>query len=167
MWLLPEPTMGCGRSKHSSKNSSDDSADREVKQAQKLLAKTDKSNKIGDKKENEDPIRTNTVKNGGSKRERAARKQEEKLTLSPLKSANTNFVNNGTVNVSNTRDVQDSHKSDKFLESRTRTSFKDRPAPGNPQNVQNLTTSQIEFFKMLDEKIEQGRDYYVEESSED
>ncbi len=72
----------------------------------------------GDRKENEDPnIRTTVIKNGGSsKRERATRKQEEKLTLSPLKSANPNYVNNGTtLTVANAKDSQDSTKLDKAL----------------------------------------------------
>ncbi|XP_013403038.1 uncharacterized protein C1orf21 [Lingula anatina] len=103
------------------------------------------------------------------------------------KDKNSNGINNGKENKDpkskkdrngskNGKVSQNSHEEnsteDSFEEkkekSSTKTAFKDKPVLSGPlQSNITVTQSQVEFFKMLDEKIEQGPEDFPGADDED
>ncbi|XP_041370786.1 uncharacterized protein LOC121384453 [Gigantopelta aegis] len=168
--------MGCGRSKCDSQNSIDDVKDHKLIKPKSIGGggggKAEKNNKISDWKENEDPVRTaNTKVSSGSQQEKSSRKQEEKLTASPLSSrpsnVNGNLPNQKTQDADNTKPTE-KKKTPTVADGKLLTVSKDKDKTQTLTNQTVLmTSSQVEFFRLLDEKIESGRDYLSHSESED
>ncbi|XP_048773539.1 uncharacterized protein LOC125678856 [Ostrea edulis] len=138
--------MGCGRSKpHLHHESSDDSDLDKKSKHKKSLGKSDKcvcnsGNKVGDTKENND-----LSKSASNKR------KDSGMFKLPQKNSGA-VSSNGVQKVTQGLDVKKSKL--------------DNGVPNTTQPKVRVTNSQLDFFKMLDEKIEQGRDYETDEESE-
>ncbi|KAK6167250.1 hypothetical protein SNE40_021326 [Patella caerulea] len=141
--------MGCGRSKYNSGSIIDD---QDIKDSTRK-----KSHKQLERKENKEPVKPINSKGGSAaKKDKLTSKKTEKIENSPTKSQNP-WINGSSQ--SPKLDSSNGFKSDRLTaESRSKTAFKDRQLTGNKTNVQ-ITGSQLEFFRMLDERIEQGKDY--------
>ncbi|ESO96663.1 hypothetical protein LOTGIDRAFT_174767 [Lottia gigantea] len=149
--------MGCGRSRHSSTTSKLDS-DQTTSDSKENFHK--KNNNKQDRKENKDPsvIKPLLPKGGSSKKEKLStgnKKLSPDSVDSPTKSQ-SQWLNGSSQSPKSGN--SNGIKTDKFHEGKSKTAFKDRSFTGNKPNVQ-ITGSQLEFFRMLDERIEQGRDY--------
>lgn len=139
--------MGCGRSKpHLNHKSSEDgeSTDKKSKQ-KKSLNKNDKcvcnpGNKVGDTKDNNEVSKPTPNK----------RKDSGMFKL-PQKGSGA-LSSNGVQKVTQGQDGKKSKL--------------DNSVPNITQQKVRVTNSQLDFFRMLDEKIEQGRDYETDEESE-
>ncbi|XP_061169672.1 uncharacterized protein C1orf21-like [Saccostrea echinata] len=140
--------MGCGRSKpHLHHESSDETESESYKKSKhkKSLSKNDKcvcnpGNKVGDTKENND-----------SSKPAPNKRKDSGMFKLPQKSSGA-LSSNGVQKVTQGLDAKKSKL--------------DNGVPNITQPKVRVTNSQLDFFRMLDEKIEQGKDYETDEESE-
>ncbi|KAK3600346.1 hypothetical protein CHS0354_015942 [Potamilus streckersoni] len=139
--------MGCGRSKQRSPTSSNEDYHSE-KESKKRKSKHGSA----EKKENKDPSR------------KVSDKEINEISSQKLKSPGP-IVNGSTQQTGNNEPTSpvfmDSFDGNGRLSSKS--TQRDKSVIVNQKNIK-ITHSQIEFFKMLDEKIEKGRDFSDEDS---
>jgi len=156
--LLMLQTMGCGRSKQQSpKNGEPDLGINGTKE--KSAGRKKKSK--GDKKENKDPQKA-SEKSGDVKTSTPNKSNTSSSLLKPPPTA----INGSSQNTL-TIDIECPIYKDKA--DKTGGGGKSREAKdfgGGKQANIKVTHSQIEFFKMLDEKIERGRESAARRSME-
>ncbi|XP_033729439.1 uncharacterized protein LOC117318561 isoform X2 [Pecten maximus] len=156
--LLPKGEMGCGRSKHHSRESSMTDMDSDSKAKRN---KTSKEKKKTNKKKGHSevtidrPVPTVVSKRG------------QEVESGVLKSRrSTPAHNNGTVLQTLQTEIKVTVNEEKVIPNEiTRGSLGMKEKTGDGQNqFIRVTNSQIEFFKMLDEKIEQGQEFTSEDN---
>ncbi|XP_021365504.1 uncharacterized protein LOC110458215 isoform X2 [Mizuhopecten yessoensis] len=155
--LLPTGEMGCGRSKHHSRDDSMTDLDSDPKAKRNKVSKDKK--KTSKKKGPPEVTIDRPVATVGGKR-------GQEVESGVLKSRRpTPAHNNGTVLQTLQTEIKVTVNEEKVIPNEmTRGSFGTKEKTGDGQNqFIRVTNSQIEFFKMLDEKIEQGQEFTSEE----
>ncbi|XP_069121005.1 uncharacterized protein [Argopecten irradians] len=156
--LLPRGEMGCGRSKHHSRESSMADIDSDSKSKRNKMSK-DKKKTSKKKGQSEVTIDRPVVQSVVSKR-------GQEVESGVLKSRRpTPSHNNGTVLQTVQTEIKVTVNEEKVIPNEiTRGSLGMKEKTGDGQNqFIRVTNSQIEFFKMLDEKIEQGQEFTSED----
>ncbi|KAL3871617.1 hypothetical protein ACJMK2_039606 [Sinanodonta woodiana] len=139
--------MGCGRSKQRSPTSSN-----EDYLGEKESKKRKSKHGSAEKKENKDPSR------------KVSDKEINENSSQKLKTPS--LIVNGSIQQTGNNEPTSPVFMDNFdgngkLSSKS--AYRDKSVVVNQKNIK-ITHSQIEFFKMLDEKIEKGRDFSDEDS---
>ncbi|XP_060083608.1 uncharacterized protein LOC132562849 [Ylistrum balloti] len=156
--LLPKGKMGCGRSKHHSRENSMTDMDSDPKAKRNKMSKDKKKASIEKKGHSEVTIDRPVPSVVG--------KRGQEVESGVLKSRRpTPAHNNGTVVQTVQTEIKVTVNEEKVIPNEiTRGSLGTKEKTGDGQNqFIRVTNSQIEFFKMLDEKIEQGQEFLSED----
>lgn len=148
--------MGCGRSKHHSRENSKTDVTEDSTAKRSKVSKDKKKASI--EKKSQSDVTTDLVPIAGGKR-------GQEVESGVLKTRRlTPAHNNGTVLQTLQTEIKVTVSEEKIIANEMTRSLGMKEKTGDGQNqFIRVTNSQIEFFKMLDEKIEQGQELTSED----
>ncbi|KAL5011900.1 hypothetical protein ScPMuIL_010451 [Solemya velum] len=155
--------MGCGRSKYNSqKNNPDENVEDENSGKKHKVSSKQEKNKQANKKENQPVIKIpkSPMSPKSPKNPKSPSKGPKKNTTGLMKKNSSSPAaskkNSPSTNGTSQKDYLTVNQGQSRLEViGPKSAFKGKQLPVNGQEMK-VTHSQVEFFKMLDERIEQG-----------